>query len=187
MNVGSVTIPGRVGQECPTHTGGFEYNLVCLPKESMSETARIAVQLKRAFAGDAWHGPALMEILAGVDATRAEARPISTAHTIWELTLHIYAWDSVILRRIAGKAASPSDDENFPKIKDPSEAAWRATLANLQRQHQELLEAISNMPDSRLTEQVPGKDYDFYFLLHGTVQHALYHAGQIVLLKRAQG
>jgi uncharacterized damage-inducible protein DinB len=153
----------------------------------MSETARIADQLKRAFAGDAWHGPALMEILAGVDAASAAARPISNAHTIWELTLHISAWDGVILRRIAGKVASPSDEENFPKIRDKSDAAWRATLTELQRRHEELLRVISEMPDSRLTGQVPGKDYDFYFLLHGTVQHALYHAGQIVLLKRARG
>jgi len=152
----------------------------------MSETARIADQLKRAYNGEAWHGPALLEILAGVDAATAAARPISNAHTIWELTLHIAAWDSVILRRIAGKTASPSDEENFPKVKDSSESAWRSTHANLQRQHQELLQTISALPDSRLTEQVPGKDYDFYFLLHGTVQHALYHAGQIVLLKRAQ-
>jgi hypothetical protein len=41
------------------------------------------------------------------------------------------------------------------------------------------------MPDSRLTERVPGKDYDIYFMLHGAVQHALYHAGQIALLKKA--
>jgi uncharacterized damage-inducible protein DinB len=153
----------------------------------MSETARIADQLKRAFAGDAWHGPALMEILADVDAPAAAARPISLAHTIWELTLHITAWDGAILRRLAGQAASPSDAENFPKIRDTSESAWRTALENLQRQHQELLRVISDMPDRRLSEQVPGKDYDFYFLLHGTVQHALYHAGQIVMLKRAQG
>jgi len=153
----------------------------------MSETARIADQLKRAFAGDAWHGPALMEILAGVDAASASARPIPKAHTIWELTLHITAWDNAILRRIGGEAASPTDEENFPKVKDSSEPAWREALANLQSQHQKLLRVISDMPDARLTEQVPGKDYDFYFLLHGTVQHALYHAGQIVLLKRAQG
>jgi uncharacterized damage-inducible protein DinB len=152
----------------------------------MSETARIADQLKRAFAGEAWHGPALMEILADVDAPAAAARPISLAHTIWELTLHITAWDTAILRRLAGQAASPSDAENFPKIRDTSESAWRTALENLQRQHQELLRVISGMPDGRLREQVPGKDYDFYFLLHGTVQHALYHAGQIVMLKRAQ-
>ena len=153
----------------------------------MSETVRIADQLKRAFAGEAWHGPALMEILADVDAPAAAARPISLAHTIWELTLHITAWDSAILRRLAGQAASPSDAENFPKIRDTSESAWRTALENLQRQHQELLRVIALMPDERLSEQVPGKDYDFYFLLHGTVQHALYHAGQIVMLKRAQG
>jgi uncharacterized damage-inducible protein DinB len=153
----------------------------------MTETARIADQLKRAFAGEAWHGPALLEILADVDAPAAAARPISLAHTIWELTLHITAWDAAILRRVAGQAASPSDAENFPKIEDTSESAWRTALENLQRQHQELLRVISDMPDRRLREQVPGKDYDFYFLLHGTVQHALYHAGQIVMLKRAQG
>lgn len=153
----------------------------------MSETARIADQLKRAFAGDAWHGPALMEILADVNAPAAAARPISLAHTIWELTLHITAWDAAILRRVAGQAASLSDAENFPKIRDTSESAWRTALENLQRQHQELLRVIADMPDRRLSEQVPGKDYDFYFLLHGTVQHALYHAGQIVMLKRARG
>jgi uncharacterized damage-inducible protein DinB len=153
----------------------------------MSETARIADQLKRAFAGDAWHGPALMEILADVDAPAAAARPISLAHTIWELTLHLTAWDGAILRRVAGQAASLNDAENFPEIRDTSESAWRTALENLQRQHQELLRVISDMPDRRLSEQVPGKDYDFYFLLHGTVQHALYHAGQIVMLKRARG
>jgi uncharacterized damage-inducible protein DinB len=153
----------------------------------MSETVRIADQLKRAFAGEAWHGPALMEILADVDAPSAAARPISLAHTIWELTLHITAWDTAILRRLAGQVASPSDAENFPKIRDTSESAWRTALENLQGQHQELLRVISGMPEERLREQVPGKDYDFYFLLHGTVQHALYHAGQIVMLKRAQG
>jgi uncharacterized damage-inducible protein DinB len=153
----------------------------------MSETVRIADQLKRAFAGEAWHGPALMEILADVDAPAAAARPIPLAHTIWELTLHITAWDTAILRRLAGQAASPSDAENFPKIRDTSESAWRTALENLRRQHQELLRVISLLPDGRLSEQVPGKDYDFYFLLHGTVQHALYHAGQIVMLKRAQG
>jgi len=153
----------------------------------MPETTRIADQLKRAYAGDAWHGPALMEILADVHAASAAARPIPNAHTIWELTLHIAAWDSVILRRIGGKPASPTDEENFPRVKEATESAWRATLADLQRQHQELLRVISEMPDSRLTQPVPGKDYDFYFLLHGTVQHALYHAGQIVMLKRAQG
>ena len=36
----------------------------------MSETARIADQLRRAFYGGAWHGDSLFEILTGVTADR---------------------------------------------------------------------------------------------------------------------
>src|ERR1041384_7534740 len=31
---------------------------------------------------------------------------------------------------------------------------------------------------------VPGTPYNVYFLLHGVIQHDLYHAGQIALLKK---
>ena len=39
-----------------------------------SETTRIADHLHRAFKGEAWHGPALLEILADVNAATAAAR-----------------------------------------------------------------------------------------------------------------
>jgi hypothetical protein len=42
---------------------------------SRSESALIAEQLRRAFDGDAWHGPALLELLQDVDAATAAAKP----------------------------------------------------------------------------------------------------------------
>lgn len=48
-----------------------------------------------------------------------------------------------------------------------------------------LCTAIEQLGDARLSETVPGRAFDFYFLLHGVVQHSLYHAGQIALLKKA--
>ena len=151
----------------------------------MSEISRIAQQLKLAHEGEAWHGPAVLEILAGVDARAAAARPISNAHTIWELTLHIAGWENVIRRRLDGEACTLSDADNFPDVKDKSEAAWRKTVETLKQRNQELLKAMSALPDSRLGDRVPGKNYDVYTMLHGAVQHALYHAGQIAILKRA--
>jgi hypothetical protein len=47
---------------------------------------------------------------------------------------------------------------------------------------------VQACPDSRLAERVPGKEPDYYtlyYMLHGIVQHELYHAGQIALLKKA--
>jgi uncharacterized damage-inducible protein DinB len=153
----------------------------------MSEATRIADQLRRAFAGEAWHGDSVLEILKGVRSAQASARPIAGAHSIWELVLHIAAWDGAVLRRMGGVAVSLSDAENFPPVTDVSEAAWRAALAQVQRIHEELAAAVSAMPDSKLYEMVPGKEgahYTFYYMLHGVVQHELYHAGQIALLKK---
>ena len=88
----------------------------------MSESARIADQLRRAFAGEAWHGDSLFEILEGVTAAQASARPIKNAHTIWELVLHIAAWDNAVLRRLGGVAVELSDTENFPPLTDARSA-----------------------------------------------------------------
>jgi uncharacterized damage-inducible protein DinB len=152
-----------------------------------SESARIADQLRRAFEGEAWHGDSVFEILEGVTAARAAARPIAGAHTIWELVLHIAAWDGAVLRRMGGIAVTLSDAENFPPVTDASEAAWRTALAQVRKVHEELIAAVAALPDSRLYDQVPGKEgthYTFYYMLHGVVQHELYHAGQIALLKK---
>jgi uncharacterized damage-inducible protein DinB len=155
--------------------------------EDRSEATRIADQLRRAFAGEAWHGDSLFEILEGVAAAQAAARPIKNAHTIWELVLHIAAWDNAVLRRLAGVAVELSDTQNFPPVKDATETAWRKALAEVRRVHEELVKAVSLLPDSQLDQMVPGKEgahYTFYYMLHGVAQHELYHAGQIALLKK---
>lgn len=156
----------------------------------MTETARIADQLRRAFRGEAWHGDSLFEILEGVTAAQAAARPVKHAHSIWELVLHIAAWDGAVRRRLGGQSVELSDDQNFPPVMDASEGAWRRALEHAKHAHDELIEAVNVFPDERLGDKVPGKAnepdwYNFYFMLHGVVQHELYHAGQIALLKKA--
>jgi len=155
------------------------------PGPQIDEKSRIADQLKRAFEGDAWHGPAVLEVLEGVHARTAASKPLAGAHSIWELVLHIAAWDGAIRRRMEGQALQLPPEQDFPPVKDTSDSAWRAALENLKQRHAELIEGVLSMPDHRLTSQVPGKDYDFYHMLHGAVQHELYHAGQIALLKKA--
>jgi uncharacterized damage-inducible protein DinB len=150
----------------------------------MSEAARIADQLRRAFSGDAWHGDSVFEILEGVNAAQAATHPIKKAHSIWELVLHVAAWDGAVRRRLGGEALALSNEQNFPPVTDTSESAWGKALEHVRRVHDELVAAVSALPDSRLGEQVPGENHDIYQKLHGVVQHELYHAGQIALLKK---
>jgi uncharacterized damage-inducible protein DinB len=152
-----------------------------------SEPALIADQLRRAFEGDAWHGPALLELLQDVDPRAASAKPLADVHSIWELLLHIAAWEGASLRRLAGKVCQPEGEANFPPVKQRSEAAWRKAVAKAKQTHDTLVKTVAALPESRLRDRVPGKRYNFYHLLHGVVQHELYHAGQIAILKKARG
>jgi len=151
------------------------------------EISFITDQLKRAFEGEAWHGPALMEILDDVDARTASARPINKAHCIWELVIHLAGWEQVVSRRLQGQAATLTDAQNFGHLDSTTEQSWQSSLAILQQNHAELIKLVAAIPESRLAERVPGKDYDVRFMLYGAVQHVAYHAGQIAVLKRARG
>jgi len=154
----------------------------------MTEVFRLADQIRRAFEGSAWHGDSILELLADVNAKTAGARPIKDAHSIWEILLHIAAWDDVVTRRAGGTAAILTDAQNFPAVTDTSEAAWNQAIETTKETHHELIRAVAAFPDSRLAEQVPGKTqnyYNFYYMFSGIVQHELYHAGQIALLKKA--
>lgn len=153
----------------------------------MSEIEFITDQLKRAFDGEAWHGPALMEILDDIDARAASARPINKAHCIWELVIHLAGWEQVVSRRLQGQAATLTDAQNFGHLERTTEQAWQNTVAGLRQTHAELIKLVSVLPESRLNDRVPGKDYDVRFMLYGAVQHVAYHAGQIAVLKRARG
>ena len=146
---------------------------------------RIADQLHRSQSGEAWHGPALAEILKGVTAKQAAAHPIEGAHSIWELVLHIAVWQKHVLDRLERGMAEITDELDWPKVGPTTEAAWRAALARLKKNNEDLARVVERLDDAKLHAQVRGKDYDFHFMLDGMSQHNLYHAGQIALLKRA--
>jgi uncharacterized damage-inducible protein DinB len=152
-----------------------------------AESFLIADQLRRAFEGDAWHGPALLELLQDVDAVTAAAKPLPNSHSVWELVLHIAAWDGAASRRLAGEKTQLAGTANFPVVPKPTEAAWRKAVAHAKRTHDKLVKTVAGLSEARLRERVPGKKYDFYHMLHGVAQHELYHAGQIAILKKAIG
>lgn len=150
-----------------------------------TETNRISRQLRRGFEGNAWHGPAVMELLADVTAAEANTRPIPNAHTIWELVNHLRSVALIVLRRITGALPTGGPEEaDFPEVSDTSEAAWKRSVAALGDTHRALRAAIEALPDSRLSEKLEG-GATLYSNLHGQVQHDLYHAGQIAILKKA--
>jgi uncharacterized damage-inducible protein DinB len=154
----------------------------------MREVERIADQLRRAHEGGAWHGPAIDELLAGVTAEQAASRPFEGGHSIWELVSHIEAWERAILRRLGGDPAQIyNTEEDWPLAAGGTEETWASARWRLTETYVALREAVLKMDDARLEEPILPNMSTVYVSLHGAVQHALYHAGQVALVRRALG
>ncbi|MDT5268537.1 MAG: hypothetical protein QOH49_723 [Acidobacteriota bacterium] len=154
----------------------------------MREVERIADQLKRAHEGSAWHGPALDELLDGVNAEQASARPFEGAHNLWELVAHVEAWERAILRRLGGDPAQIyNTEEDWSPVADATEETWAAARRKLTETYVALRDAVLALDDAQLDEPILPEMSTRYVSLHGAVQHTLYHAGQIALVRKWLG
>ena len=132
-----------------------------------------------------WHGSALDEVLAGVTHHQAAARPISVAHSIWELVLHIAVWTDVARRRVSGERVTPTDAEDWPRPRDVTAHSWTRDLLRLQSSHDELANVVSSLSEEQLNSTVPGHNYSVRTMVHGVIEHDCYHGGQIALIRKA--
>ncbi len=150
----------------------------------MNEVKRILDQMDRAFTGDAWHGPPLMQLLNGVSAEDASKHPVRGAHSIWEIVHHISAWNSVVNRRLGGEDVTITHEHDWPPVWEVNEVAWKHALDALSESRARLRKSVAALKDSELDHPPAGTKESRYVTLHGIVQHDLYHAGQIAILKK---
>ena len=77
--------------------------------------------------------------------------------------------------------------EDWPAVASASEEAWREAQARLAETYAALRAAVLGLDEALLDEPILPEMSTRYVSLHGAVQHTLYHAGQIALVKRALG
>jgi len=140
-------------------------------------------EIARAFTGPAWHGDAIAELLSDITAAEAATRPSPAVHTIAEVTGHIGVWVDIARRRLAGEDVSARMLENFAPLDTSSDARWRAAVVQLGERHATLARAVALLDRERLAAAMPDRDHTVAEMLHGVVEHAAYHGGQIALLR----
>lgn len=153
-----------------------------------TECERIAYQLASTINGEAWYGSSLREILEKVTADQAQAHPIANVHSIWELLNHVEAWVAFAIGAVDGVPIPPwpamPAEMDWPPVRETNESGWKQAMNSFFAQHLKLVEKIRSFPDERLVATVPGRSYNFYRLFQSTTQHAVYHSGQMALLKK---
>jgi uncharacterized damage-inducible protein DinB len=150
----------------------------------MTEVERILDQYDRAMNGDAWHGDPVWKILDGISADHAARRAGADAHTIWELVAHMTFWETQVYRRINNMPDRPAEELNFPAMPEATDENWNSTLAELRRSNSDFRQSLSQLDAARLDETPPGRDKTIYVEAHGIIQHHIYHAGQIAILRK---
>jgi uncharacterized damage-inducible protein DinB len=150
----------------------------------MRPTERLLDQLNRAYGGEAWHGPALRNLLDGVTEAQAKARPIRNGHSILELVVHIETWIDVVTRRVSGQVV---DANSVPDWADVTKTTWKGAVEGLERAESRLSDAVARLSSEDLDKPVPGEKRSIYSEIMGALQHNVYHAGQIAILKKAAG
>lgn len=146
----------------------------------------LAEQLQLTAEGPAWHGPSLREALDGVTAAEAASHPIRGAHSIWALVLHLTSDYHLVRRRLDGDEHPLSPEEGWPAVPEPTEEAWRRDVETLFALIRGMRDAVRGFPEARLhLPLVSRPPYPALTQFVGLTQHAAYHAGQIMLLRRA--
>ncbi len=147
----------------------------------MRAIERILEQLNRAWEGEAWHGPALRTLLDGIGEEHARAHPIKGAHSILEIVVHCGIWMDVVSHRLAGNPRELTTEEDWREV---ASIRFPAAVEELTNAESRLCDAVARLQTGDLDSVVAGRTDSVYTTVHGVIQHNVYHAGQIALLRK---
>jgi uncharacterized damage-inducible protein DinB len=151
----------------------------------------LADQLRKAFASDPWYGPATADLLAPLTAAQAATRPQASAHTIWEIVLHMTAWQREVASRLAGGSPEPPPAD-WPIPPPPTEEAWKHARLELGQSLELVARNVEVLSHDNLKvlvgttrDRALGSGVTRAAMVAGLLQHNAYHSGQIALLAKA--
>ena len=151
----------------------------------MNEVERIASQIDLTYRDGFWGGGSIRDLFRGLAASEAASHPIPDAHSAWEIALHVAVWHNIFRSRIVDKDAEHHYETDWPTPEDTTDENWTAALHELDQSHKALVDAVRNLNVEDLDKRVRGKEFTFYEMLHGISQHDHYHAGQVLMLRKA--
>ena len=146
-----------------------------------TEVLFIANQLQDAYEGAPWFGRSVRELLHEVPEEIAVQQE-EGSHSILELTWHMLTWREFTIAMLEKNEATALQwfEENDWRVLDHTDGRlWQEGLNALDAAQEKLVQLIRSIDDNVLDTGVKGRKYNFRKLLHGLIQHDIYHAGQI--------
>jgi DinB superfamily len=140
--------------------------------------------LAEGYGPGAWHGADLKAALADVTPALAFWRPATGRHNIAEIALHHAYFTRAVLSQVSGQPAESFvlEGEDWFDVSDEQKLSWQKILATVDREQQRLATLVADIEAGKATSALT--DPERFNLVLGITSHAIYHAGQIQLIKR---
>jgi hypothetical protein len=154
---------------------------------SETNTGVLARVLQEGYGPGAWHGPDLKAALSDVTPALAFWRPAPGRHNIAEIALHHAYFVRSVRAQLTGVTPEPFvlEGEDWFELSDGGKLTWAEVLDVVGSQQQKLEAAVANLGRGRGGKVSP--DVEPFGLVLGITCHAVYHAGQVQLVKRLSG
>jgi hypothetical protein len=140
--------------------------------------------LDEGYGPGAWHGPDLKAALADVSCELAFWRPAPERHNIAEIALHHAYCSHSVRARLSTTPPEPFllEGEDWFTLSDPESLSWPAIQAAVETEQHRLVAVLADIGNGRV--QLPLPEAERLDLVLGITCHAIYHAGQVQLIKR---
>ena len=150
----------------------------------MSLTKQIAKHFREIHFGGNWTSSNLKDHLSDVTWQQATTK-VYSFNTIATLVYHINYYVSAVLKVLQGEPLNASDKYSFDHPPILSQEDWENLLNKTRTDAENFASLIELLPESKLWEIFSDEKYgNYYRNIHGIIEHAHYHLGQIVLIKK---
>ena len=132
----------------------------------------------------AWHGPDLKAALADVSPAAAFWRSAPGRHNIAEVALHHAYCARAVRAQLSGRTAERFvlEGEDWFPLQADSPLSWPAVQEIVESEQRQLAAVVGEIETRSLVS--PLAEAERFDLILGITCHAVYHAGQIQLIKR---
>ena len=139
--------------------------------------------LEEGYGPGAWHGNDLKAALGDVSAEAAFRRPGPGRHNIAEIALHHAYCVHDVRGRLGGSTPEPfvHDGGDWLELNDGARLSWNQITEVVDTEQRKLAEVVGKFGRGAKS---PLGDAEQFDLVLGITSHAIYHAGQIQLIKK---